>query len=80
MKDFELALNQAISFFGNQRKMASALHINNVTISYWKSCKQKVNIEKAVMIEYLTKGLVKWHELAPEKAYLNKLIEVKYGL
>ena len=60
------AIEEAIKYFGSQRKLAKEIGISNQNISLMKLGRRVIPIHHAIAIENITKGYVKKSNLRPD--------------
>jgi len=53
-----MKVNDAIKYYGSQRKLCEALNITDSAISRWKERGQNVPIKSAVKLNQLTDGAI----------------------
>lgn len=72
---YRRALYKAIRYFGSQTKLANAIGIKQQTISSWLNRGQSIPYLQVLKIVHATKGVVSYHELAPEQAEFNHILD-----
>lgn len=73
---YQLGLFKAIKHFGSQLELARALGVSQQAISHWLNREEDIPYKQIIRILWITRGAVTHHELAPEEASLNEIIDL----
>lgn len=70
MNEISQAVSRAVEVSGNQADLASLLGVSQQSVSAWVHGRTQVPADKAILIERVTKGVVKLSDVRPDLSRL----------
>ena len=70
MTEISQAVSRAVQAAGNQADLASLLGVSQQSVSAWLQGRSRVPADKAILIERVTKGVVKLSDVRPDLSRL----------